>query len=51
MKTEADIIKLFGMTNQIIEADLSSIEKKFGVDLARRPTAPEEKDTVYLSAV
>jgi hypothetical protein len=47
MKREEDIIKLFGMTNQIIEAELSSIEKKFGVDLARRSIAPEEKDSVY----
>jgi hypothetical protein len=47
MKAAEDVIKLFGMTNQIIEAELISIEKKFDVDLGRNPKAPEEKDAVY----
>ncbi|MBD0310908.1 MAG: hypothetical protein ICV80_23270, partial [Microcoleus sp. T1-bin1] len=47
MKAAEDVIELFGMTNQIIDAELAGIEKKFDVDLGRSPKAPEEKDAVY----
>jgi Swt1-like HEPN len=47
MKNAESIIKLFGMTNQIIEADLAEIEKRHNLDLGLRPKSQEEKDAVY----
>jgi hypothetical protein len=47
MKSPEDVIKLFGMTNQLIEADLLSVEKRFDLDLGHGPRIPEEKDAVY----
>jgi hypothetical protein len=34
MKVE-DAVKLFGMTNQLIETDLDAVEKRFSIDLGR----------------
>jgi hypothetical protein len=31
------IVKAFGMTNMLLEADLDQIEKRFGIDLGRKP--------------
>lgn len=42
-----DALKLFGMANQITEAELDRIETEFGVDLGRRRAIVAEKDETY----
>jgi len=42
-----DIIRLFGMSHQLIESDLDRVEKELGVELARKSPQPAEKDEDY----
>lgn len=42
-----DQIKLFGVSNQLIETDLDQIERKFGIDLMRGHETKIEKDQDY----
>jgi hypothetical protein len=41
-----DAVRLFGMTHQLIESDLTAVEKRFSIDLGRdsneRSTLPDE---------
>ena len=43
----ANSIRLFRMTHQMIESDLDSVEKKFGVDLGREIRIEGGKDEYY----
>jgi hypothetical protein len=45
--TRANIIKLFGMTNELAEADLDRIEEQFALDLGRAHRRPLDKDNAY----
>ena len=47
MDSAESIVKLFGMTNQLIEADLDQIERKYDLDLGRRSQVDEQKDATY----
>lgn len=42
-----DKIKSFGMTNQMIAEDLSSIEKKFDIEIGHLPTNTEKVENEY----
>lgn len=42
-----DIIKLFGITNQMLELDLNRIEKKFDLDLGRVKTKADADNIYY----
>lgn len=46
--TGSDAIKLFGMTAQLIEADLDQVERDYQIDLGRlRPADESENETYY----
>ena len=45
-KDTADIIRNFGMSNQMAEVALDKIEKKYSIDFGR-PTKRQNKDTKY----
>jgi hypothetical protein len=47
--TIEDDVKLFGMTHQLVEAELDEIEKAFAIDLGRQKTntPAEDKDEDY----
>lgn len=42
-----DAIKLFGMTSQLIEHELTEIEREYGIDLQRDHRANLQKDETY----
>lgn len=42
-----NVIKLFGMTNELAEADLDRIEEQFALDLGRVHRRPLDKDNAY----
>lgn len=42
-----NLIKIFGMTNHMVEAELDRIEKENNVDLGRRTPRTAEKDEMY----
>jgi hypothetical protein len=42
-----DIVKLFGITNQMLELDLNRIEKKYDLDLGRVKTKVESDNIYY----
>jgi len=46
-RSPEDLIKIFGMTNQIIESDLDRIEREFKIDLGRHQTQGEDRDPQY----
>jgi hypothetical protein len=48
MKSHDRILKAFGMTNMLLEADLDQIERRFGVDLGRSRTAAREQGKPHL---
>jgi hypothetical protein len=43
----SDGIKVFGMTNQIAETELSQIEEELGISLGRNLTRAADKDETY----
>lgn len=45
--TDISRIKQFSMNNQLLEYSLDSVEKKFGVDLGRNITNPNNVETIY----
>jgi len=48
MSTKAEnIVKLFGMTNQLLNEDLKSVEKEFAIELGHLPTANQTEDKYY----
>src|SRR5207253_7640983 len=42
-----DVVRLFGMSHQLIESDLDRVEKEFGVDLGRRSIVLDDTDESY----
>lgn len=46
MKAE-DALKVFGMTNQLIESDLDSVEKRYSLDLGRTILDSSVRDETY----
>lgn len=40
-------VKIFGMTNQLLESDLAKIESKYSLDLGRNVQKNDEKDERY----
>jgi hypothetical protein len=46
-KRDAQRIKAFGMTNQIITEDLARVASTYGIDLGHLPRAIETVETVY----
>jgi hypothetical protein len=42
-----DAVRLFAMANQLAESELDRVERTFGIDLGRRPTAVADKDETY----
>ena len=42
-------IKAFGMTNMLLEADLDKIERKYQIDLGRRPSQSNKIEGTYFS--
>jgi hypothetical protein len=44
-----DIIRLFGMSHQLVETDLDRVEKEFSLDLGRKTSEaqPQDKDEIY----
>jgi hypothetical protein len=47
MKRPEDLVKLFGMSNQLIETELDRVEHRHGVDLGRARSGPAESDNAY----
>lgn len=50
MKAPTDresLIKLFGMSNQLLENDLSAIEQKHSLDLGRNVHSSSDADQIY----
>ena len=47
MSSAADTVKLFGVSNQLLEHDLDRIEGEFGVDLQRGHRRVIEADALY----
>jgi Swt1-like HEPN len=45
--TPEDVVRLFGMSHQLIESDLDRVEKELGLDLGRRPAVGDDKDEDY----
>lgn len=43
----SDVIRLFGMSHQLLEADLDRVEKELGIDLGRRSAPTLDKDSDY----
>jgi hypothetical protein len=41
------LLKEFGMSNQLLEADLDGVEESYGVDLGRRPQTDEWEEKYY----
>lgn len=46
-KSPEDIIKLFAMSNQLMENDLDRVEQEFGIDLGRKQLRTADKDVTY----
>jgi hypothetical protein len=46
-KDEESVVKLFGISNQLLENDLSAIEALYAVDLGRGVSSPTDADQVY----
>ena len=46
-RSAENFIKIFGMTNQIIETDLDQVEKVFDLSLGRKPLEPAGADDDY----
>lgn len=44
---DADAVKKFGMTNQLLEADLDKVEQALDLDLGRTHGDAEDKDVAY----
>ena len=42
-----DCIKVFGITNQIAESDLTNVEKELGLSLGRKLSSEENRDDIY----
>ena len=42
-----DAVKIFGMTNRLLESDLDRVEKEFSVDLGRTSKGYEDRDEKY----
>lgn len=42
-----DVVKLFGMSNLMLESELASIEQRFDIDLGRKTGRRKDKDEVY----
>ena len=47
MTSSLDQVKLFGITNQLLEQDLDRVESDFGIDLNRGHKGRVEKDETY----
>lgn len=47
MKRPDDIIKLFGVSNQLVEADLARIEQEHNISIRKDQTSVVEKDEAY----
>jgi|SRR5688572_17067482 len=47
LNTNENIVKLFGMTNELVEAELDRIEKRFDLDLGRAHRKVADKDETY----
>jgi len=47
MKSSEDLIKLFGMSNQLLTNDLDKIEHDFDISLEHRTDSTTDKDTEY----
>lgn len=47
MKTNSEFIKLFAISNQMLENDLDRVEREFGVDLQRGHQRMLERDDTY----
>lgn len=43
----SDVVRLFGMSHQLLEADLDRVEKELGIDLGRRSAQTLDKDSEY----
>lgn len=46
-KTAEDIIKLFAMSNQLVESELDKVESEHGIDLGRKFKDEPSKDNTY----
>ncbi len=42
-----DVVRLFGMSHQLVESDLDRVEKELGIDLGRRSIVLDETDESY----
>jgi len=49
VSTSSDALRLFGMANQLTEAELDRVEQQYDIDLGRRrlASAPERDETYY----
>jgi hypothetical protein len=47
VKTHEELIKLFGISNQLVENDLDNVERRLAIDLGRGHQKTLEKDQTY----
>lgn len=47
MGSQTDAIKLFGITNQLIEHGLDRVEREYAIDLQRGQTTADDVDEAY----
>lgn len=46
-RSDAELVKRFGMSNQLAETDLDAVERRLGVDLGRRPDTDQWEEKYY----
>ena len=46
-RSHEEALKVFGMTNQLLESDLNRVERDFGIDLGRKSVRQQDRDDDY----